>query len=154
VGKRPIHPNQEVTLQLPYSEVCMHLRVAGTRMDARLPANGMVQLLQPDGREFSFPITAAEAGLDHDRDGWYSVVAGPPDPLADPGDRLADQLPADPPATGPQHRAILATISEPLAIGDRHTWRGAVIDGPAGPLYWHPELGYLSVLDSEPDESR
>ncbi len=150
MGKRPIHSNQEVTLQLPYSEVCMHLRVAGTRMGARLLANGMVQLLGADGLQFSFPITAAEAGLDHDPDGWYSVVA---DPLTDPVDPLADQLPADPPAAGPQHRAILDTISEPLAIDDRHTWRGAVIDGPAGPLYWHPDLGYLSVPDPEPDES-
>ena len=81
MGKRLIHPNQETTLELPYSEVCMHLRVAGTRMRARLVADGMVQLLDPEGREFSFPITAAEAGLDHDHDGWFSVVADPP---ADP----------------------------------------------------------------------
>jgi hypothetical protein len=146
VGKHLIHPNQEVTLQLPYSEVCMHLRVAGTRMRARIQPNGMVQLLGPDGRQFSFPITAAEAGLDHDQDGWYSVVANPPDPLADP-------LPADPPTADSEHRAILATISEPLAIGDRRTCRGAVIDGPAGPLSWHPTLGDLSVPDPDPDES-
>jgi len=149
VGKRLLHPNQEVTLQLPYSEVCMHLRVAGTRMGARLLPGGMVQLLGADGREFSFPITAAEAGLDHDQDGWFSVVADPPDPLADPVDPLADQLPADPPAAGPQHRAVLEAISEPLAIGDRRTWRGAVIDGLAGPLSWHSELGYLAVPDPD-----
>ena len=73
MGKRLIHPNQETILELPYSEVCMHLRVAGTRMRARLQPNGMVQLLDPDGRDFSFPITAAEAGLHHDQDGWSSV---------------------------------------------------------------------------------
>jgi len=88
VGKQLIHPNQETILELPYSEVCMHLRVAGTRMRARLVADGMVQLLDPEGREFSFPITAAEAGLQHDRDGWFSVVTDPPGPPA-------DQLPAD-----------------------------------------------------------
>jgi len=142
VGKRLIHPNQETILELPYSEVCMHLRVAGTRMRARLQPDGMVQLLQPDGRDFSFPITAGEAGLDHDQDGWSSVVADPPDPLA-------DQLPADLSATDQDHRAVLEAVSEPLAIEDRHTWRGAVLLGPGGPLYWHPTLGYLSVPDPD-----
>jgi len=140
VGKQLIHPNQETTLELPYSEVCMHLRVAGTRMRARLVADGMVQLLDPEGREFSFPITAAEAGLDHDRDGWSSVVADPPDPLA-------DALPANPPTTGDEHQAVLEAISEPLAIDDRHTWRSDIVDGRAGPLSWHPDLGDLSVPD-------
>ena len=129
MGKRLIHPNQETTLELPYSEVCMHLRVAGTRMRARLVADGMVQLLDPEGREFSFPITAAEAGLDHDHDGWFSVVADPP----------ADH----------EHRAVLEAVSEPLAIDDRHSWRGDIVDGPAGPIYWHPDLGYLSVPDPD-----
>ena len=136
MGKRPIHPNQETILELPYSEVCVHLRVAGTRMGARLQPDGMVQPLDPDGRDFSFPITAAEAGLHHDQDGWSSVLTDPP----------VDQLPAD-----PDHRTVLEAASEPLAIADRHRWRGAVIDGPAGPLYWHPELGYLSVPDPDSD---
>ena len=150
MGTRPLQPNQETILELPYSEVCMHLGVAGTRMRARLEPNGMVQLLDADGRAVSFPITAAEAGLDHDQDGWYSVVADPPDPGADPVDPLADQLPADPPpAADPEQRTFLDAISEPLAVADRHTWRGEVIDGPAGPLYWHPDLGYLSVPDPD-----
>jgi hypothetical protein len=136
VGKHPIHPNQELTLRLPYSEVCMHLRVAGTRMRARLLTTGMVQLLDADGREFSFPITAAEAGLHHDEGGWSSVATDPPDPLA-------DQPPTD------VHRAVLEAVSEPLGIADRHTWRGDVVDGPAGPLYWHPDLGYLTVPDPD-----
>ena len=137
MGKRLIHPNQETILELPYSKVCMHLRVAGTRMPARLQPNGMVQLLDTDDCDFSFPITAAEAGLDHDHDGWSSVVANPPD-------LLADHLPDD-----QDHRAVLEAVSEPLAIEDRHTWRGAVLLGPGGPLYWHPTLGYLSVPDPD-----
>ena len=59
-------------------------------------------------------------------------------------DPPVDQLPAD-----QDHRAVLDAVSEPLAIADRHRWRGAVIDGPAGPLYWHPTLGYLSVPDPD-----
>jgi hypothetical protein len=157
MGTRPLQPNQETILELPYSEVCMHLGVAGTRMRARLEPNGMVQLLDTDGRAFSFPITAAEAGLDHDQDGWSSLVADPPapraaDPRADPPAPLAGQRPAHSPAAGPEHPAILEAISEPLAVADQHTWRGEVIDGPAGPLYWHPTLGYLSVPNPEPDE--
>ena len=134
MGKRPILPDQETILELPYSEVCMHLRVAGTRMGARLQPNGMVQLLDVDGRDFSFPITAAEAGLHRDQVGWYSVVTDPP----------VDQLRAD-----PDHRAVLDAVSEPLAVGDRDRWRGEVIDGPAGPLHWHPTLGYVSVPNPE-----
>jgi hypothetical protein len=136
VGKRPIHPDQETILELPYSEVCMHLRVAGTRMGARLQPNGMVQLLDADGRDFSFPITAAEAGLHHDQHDWYSVATDP----------LVDQLPAD-----QDHGAVLDAVSEPLTIADRHRWRGEVIDSPAGPLYWHPALGYLLGYLSVPD---
>jgi hypothetical protein len=78
VGKRPIHPNQETILELPYSEICLHLGIAGTRMGARLQPNGMVQLLDADGRDFSFPITAAEAGLHHDQDGWSTPVTDRP----------------------------------------------------------------------------
>jgi hypothetical protein len=146
VGKRLIQPNQEFTVQLPYSEVCMHLRVAGTRMHARLEQGGMVQLLGPDGSSFSFPITAGEAGLDHDPQvGWYLETDEQPD-------QLAREVAADPDATGQHRPPILDAIGEPLAVPDRHRWRGQVIDGPAGPLYWHPELGYLSVPgpDDEP----
>jgi hypothetical protein len=137
VAKRPIHPNQETILELPYSEVCLHLRVAGTRMPARLQTDGMVQLLDVDGRDFSFPITAAEAGLHHDQDGWSTPVTDPPDRLADP-------------PAGQDHRVVLEAVSEPLAIADRDRWRGEVIDDPVGPLYWHPDLGYVSVPN--PDE--
>jgi hypothetical protein len=144
VGRRLIAPNQEFTVQLPSSEVCMHLRVAGTRMHAQLLPNGMVQLLGPDGSPFSFPITAGEAGLDHDpHHGWYLDTDDPPDPPA-------GKLPTDT-ATGQPQPPILDAISQPLAIGDRYRWRGQVIDGPAGPLYWHSVLGYVSVPDPDPD---
>jgi hypothetical protein len=144
VGKRLIRPNEEFTTTLPFSEVCMHLRVAGTRMRARLEPNRMVQLPGPDGSEFTFPITDGEAGLDTDEQGvWLLTVdEEPAQPAAD--------APADPPTAG-QHRArrLLDAISEPLAVPDAHTWRGQVIDGPSGPLYWHPDLGYLPAPDPE-----
>jgi hypothetical protein len=144
VGRRLIGPNQEFTVQLPYSEVCMHLRVAGTRMRARLEQGGMVQLLGPDGSPFSFPITAGEAGLDHDpQGGWYLETD---DQLGQP----ASEFPADPQPARHQHNPpIPDTIGEPLTIPDRQRWRGEVIDGPAGPLYWHPTLGYVAVPDHD-----
>ena len=143
MGKRLIRPTEEFTIQLPYSEVCMHLRVAGTRMRARLQPNRMVQLLGPDGSDFSFPITDSEAGLHTDEQGaWLTTTDEEPDQPADP--------PTDP-EVDDQHRArmLLDPVSEPLAAPDRHTWRGEIVDGPGGPLSWDPDLGYVSVPDPE-----
>jgi hypothetical protein len=156
VGKHLIRPTQEFTTELPFSEVCMHLRVAGTRMRARLLPNGMVQLLGPDGTDFSFPITAGEAGLDPDEQGaWLVTVDDQPnwpadDCSVDERDAAA-QRPWCHPEVGGQHRArmLLDAISEPLATPDPHPWRGDVIDGPGGRLHWHPDLGYLSVPDRD-----
>jgi hypothetical protein len=143
VGQRLIHPSEEFTIELPYSEVCMHLRVAGTRMRARLQANRMVQLLQPDGTDFSFPITDGEAGLYTDEQGAWLLTA----------DEEPEQLTEDPPdlqvADHHRVRMLLDPVSEPLAVPDRHTWRGEIVDGPGGPLYWHPDLGYVSVPNPE-----
>jgi hypothetical protein len=97
----------------------------------------MVQLLDRDGRRFSFLAPAADAGLHHDQDGGSS-------PVTDPPDLLADQRPA-----GQDHRAVLEAAGEPLAIGDHDRWGGAVIDGPAGLLSWHPQRGELSVPDPD-----
>jgi hypothetical protein len=143
VGKRLIRPTEEFTIQLPYSEVCMHLRVAGTRMHARLQPNRMVQLLQPDGTDFSFPITDSEAGLYTDEQGAWLITAD--EAPEQPGDPLTDLEVAG------QHRVrmLLDPVSEPLAVPDRHIWRGEIVDGPSGPLYWHPDLGYVSVPTPE-----
>jgi hypothetical protein len=50
-------------LRLPYSEVCVHMHVAGKVMFGELDGC-MVQLIDDDGRPFSFPITKGEAGWD------------------------------------------------------------------------------------------
>jgi hypothetical protein len=145
VGKRLIRPTEEFTIDLPYSEVCMHLRVAGTRMRARLQPNQMVQLLQPDGTDFSFPITDSEAGLYSDKQGAWLIIA----------EEEPDQPAEDPPTdleVVEQHRArmLLDPVSEPLAVPDRHSWRREILDGAGGPLYWHLDLGYVS--DPNPED--
>jgi hypothetical protein len=62
---RTVRPGDRVRIELPYSEVCMHMRVAGRVMDVRMTDGRypMAQLLNSDGSEFSFPITTGEAGI-------------------------------------------------------------------------------------------
>lgn len=55
IGSKPM-------IKLPYSEVCMHMRIAGNVMRAHILPDG-VQLLNDDGSVFSFPITHGEAGV-------------------------------------------------------------------------------------------
>jgi len=50
------------TLELPFSEACMFLRVAGKTMLTEYVGDGMVQVLNDDGTNFSFPVTVGEAG--------------------------------------------------------------------------------------------
>src|SRR5437764_280118 len=54
-----------VRLELPYSEVCMHMGVAGKEMWVRVcgESMNMAQLYDDQGRKFSAPITVGEAGV-------------------------------------------------------------------------------------------
>lgn len=65
----------KVQQELPYSEVCMHLGVAGEVRPCELLDRGMVQIWDADGiLPFSFAITAGEAGFYNSGDerGWYT----------------------------------------------------------------------------------
>ncbi len=67
-SNRPCPPTTDaVRIILPYSEVCMHMKVAGRAMWARIVRRPsgypMAQLLNDDGSNFSFPITTSEAGM-------------------------------------------------------------------------------------------
>lgn len=55
-----------VRVELPFSEVCMHMRVAGRLMLVRPLPDGMAQILNEDGSPFSAPVTRAEAGLPYE----------------------------------------------------------------------------------------
>jgi hypothetical protein len=60
-----------VRLELPYSEVCMHMRVAGRVMTVEVIGGEFpdgrqwyaAQLHHDDGRPFSAPILTGEAGI-------------------------------------------------------------------------------------------
>ncbi len=49
--------------EMPHSEVCMHLRVAGKPMLFRLVTDRLVQLLREDGSPYSAPILIFEGGI-------------------------------------------------------------------------------------------
>jgi hypothetical protein len=78
-SKTYIRPGETLQLGLPYSEVCMHMGVAGSVMTVLLTVGDfpMAQLIR-DGRPFSFPIGTGEAGLYSDEGGYYGYPA--PDP--------------------------------------------------------------------------
>lgn len=69
--KRRVHVGDEVELALPYSEVCMHMRVAGQLRTVRVTEHG-AQILNTDGSGFSLPVTHGEAGLYRDSEGLYA----------------------------------------------------------------------------------
>lgn len=50
-------------VELPYSEVCMHMRVAGKTMWVGPFGHNMAQIFSDNGAQFSSPITRGEAGL-------------------------------------------------------------------------------------------
>jgi hypothetical protein len=55
---------QRVTVELGYSEVNVHLRVAGKTVKVDVLPDG-AQLLDGDNEPFSFPITHTEAGIEY-----------------------------------------------------------------------------------------
>jgi hypothetical protein len=66
--RKTLHVGETVTLELPYSEVCMHMRIAGQHRPVAVLEHG-AQILNPDGSPFSFPVTWGEAGIYTDAKG-------------------------------------------------------------------------------------
>ncbi len=67
-----------IRLRLPWSEVCMHMRVAGKPMNVQIVVEGtsaVAQLLTDDGSRFSFPILLGEAGIYTNGAGKHYVPA-------------------------------------------------------------------------------
>lgn len=75
-GDRPHGvPANAQLIDLPYSEVCMHLRLAGRLRWVAPVDHGMAQIYDEHGRPFSAPILRSEAGLDDRTDPDVSATA-------------------------------------------------------------------------------
>lgn len=59
---------------MPYSEVCMHMRIADKKMICEFAKTiyPMIQLYSLDGKPFSSPVTTGEAGVYEDAKGFYT----------------------------------------------------------------------------------
>lgn len=65
-----------VRVKLPYSEVCMHMGLAGQERDVRIEEH-MAQILNLDGSPYSLPVTWGEAGIFRDAEGPYTTTVQP-----------------------------------------------------------------------------
>ena len=63
-------PAGALRVELPASEACMQMRVSGRVMWVEPLEQHMAQLWTDEGKRFSFPITAGEAGL-HLPNSWW-----------------------------------------------------------------------------------
>lgn len=61
----PVVKGRKYLAVMPYSEVCMHMKVADKMMLIELIDRNAVQLYWPNGQWFSAPILASEAGVLH-----------------------------------------------------------------------------------------
>lgn len=79
--KQFVQAGDKVLLEIPFSEVCMSMRVAGKPMYVELQATTWnsvcAQLYSLDGKPYSFPITSGEAGIYQDSDGYYCYPVNP-----------------------------------------------------------------------------
>lgn len=80
VTKHVVLIGETVDIELPHSEVCIHMGVAGKVRPVTLLANTrpdgttsypMAQIHNLDGTLFSFPITYGEAGIFRDGGEFY-----------------------------------------------------------------------------------
>lgn len=59
----------EITKQLPYSEVCTYMRVAGCTRRVVITRNEMAQIFDPKGYPMGGAVTLGEAGFYRDGEG-------------------------------------------------------------------------------------
>lgn len=78
-ARRRVAVGDTARVRLPFSEVCMALRVAGQARHVTVLARG-AQILDPDGSPYSFPVTHGEAGIRTDADGLYVPPEHQPQP--------------------------------------------------------------------------
>ena len=68
----PMARGESAVITLPYSEVCMHLRVAGKTRIVRLSDDGCTAdiLDTVTGKPWTLTILASEAGISYGKDGY------------------------------------------------------------------------------------
>lgn len=71
----PVKAGDHVLVEMPYSEVCMHMRIAGKpRVIEVIESKAWghtVQIYDREGRKFSAPILTGEAGVYGHGNGLY-----------------------------------------------------------------------------------
>jgi hypothetical protein len=72
MGKRYVSVGEVVSVKLPWSEVCMFMRVSDQVRPVKVLADG-AQILNEDGSPFSSAVTHGEAGFYRDASGVYVV---------------------------------------------------------------------------------
>lgn len=75
-----LHPEESVAIELPYSEVCIHMKIAGQVHEVELGPYAMARI------EGFPPVLAAEAGILADSGGYYV-----PEPLVASPDKLPEK---------------------------------------------------------------
>lgn len=65
-----VQPGEHLYNVMPFSEVMMHMRLAGKRMNCEVRESS-VQLLDENDRCYSIPVTLGEAGFYQDENGIY-----------------------------------------------------------------------------------
>lgn len=129
--RRAVNPGETVRVELAYSEVCMHLRVAGTIRRVTVLDDG-AQILNADGSPFSFPIHHGEAGLYRDwsvKDRILLHAEVEPEPCATVGcDRASTHavtwLNDHPPMDEPVPSEVTELVCKPC--GERYASRPAL----------------------------
>lgn len=70
-NRKPVIPGERYQGEMPHSEVCIHMRVAGKIMEFELLENERSVQLYKNGQPFSSPILYGEAGVFRDYDGTF-----------------------------------------------------------------------------------
>ncbi len=63
-----LHPEESVAIELPYSEVCIHMKIAGQVHEVELFMEGPYAMARIEGYP---PVLPAEAGILSDPRGHY-----------------------------------------------------------------------------------
>jgi hypothetical protein len=72
-------PGETVMVELPYSEVCMHMQIAGAAHEVELIRENrsglaMAQILDGSRRPLGGAVTPGEAGIYCDNSGYYAYA--------------------------------------------------------------------------------